>query len=63
MKGVQIEQKSYEMPPRDGISVAHFLTVQTSNDRLATTRRSSALGFSASATATRLGTFSLRISG
>jgi putative intracellular protease/amidase/predicted enzyme related to lactoylglutathione lyase len=25
--GVQIEQKSYEMPPRDGISIAHFLTV------------------------------------
>jgi putative intracellular protease/amidase/catechol 2,3-dioxygenase-like lactoylglutathione lyase family enzyme len=24
---VQIEQKSYEMPPRDGISIAHFLTV------------------------------------
>jgi putative intracellular protease/amidase/predicted enzyme related to lactoylglutathione lyase len=24
---VQIEHKSYEMPPRDGISVAHFLTV------------------------------------
>src|SRR5476649_913878 len=27
MNSVQIEQKSYEMPPRDGISVAHFLTV------------------------------------
>jgi len=27
MKGVQIEQKNYEMPPRDGISIAHFLTV------------------------------------
>ncbi len=27
MNGVQIEHKSYEMPPRDGISVAHFLTV------------------------------------
>jgi catechol 2,3-dioxygenase-like lactoylglutathione lyase family enzyme len=24
---VQIEQKSYEMPPREGISVAYFLTV------------------------------------
>jgi predicted enzyme related to lactoylglutathione lyase len=23
----QVEQKSYEMPPRDGITVAHFLTV------------------------------------
>ena len=27
MNGVQIEQKSYEMPPRDGFSIAHFLTV------------------------------------
>ncbi len=25
--GVQIEQKSYEMPPREGVSIAHFLTV------------------------------------
>jgi len=27
MNGVQIEQKSYEMPPREGTSIAHFLTV------------------------------------
>ena len=27
MNAVQVEQKSYEMPPRDGISIAHFLTV------------------------------------
>jgi hypothetical protein len=27
MSSVQIEQKSYEMPPRDGFTVAHFLTV------------------------------------
>src|SRR5579864_313768 len=27
IQGVQIGQKSYEMPPRDGISVAQFLTV------------------------------------
>jgi catechol 2,3-dioxygenase-like lactoylglutathione lyase family enzyme len=25
--GVHVEHKSYEMPPREGISVAHFLTV------------------------------------
>ena len=25
--GVQIEQKRYEMPPQEGISIAHFLTV------------------------------------
>jgi predicted enzyme related to lactoylglutathione lyase len=28
MDNVQIEQKSYEMTPRDGISIAHFLTVK-----------------------------------
>ncbi|HEX4272369.1 MAG TPA: VOC family protein, partial [Rhizomicrobium sp.] len=27
MSGVQIEQKNYEMPPRNGFTVAHFLTV------------------------------------
>ncbi|MGA8617454.1 MAG: VOC family protein [Candidatus Sulfotelmatobacter sp.] len=27
MNSVQIEQKSYEMPPREGISIACFLTV------------------------------------
>jgi hypothetical protein len=27
MNSVQIEQKSYEMPPREGFTVAHFLTV------------------------------------
>ena len=27
MSSVQVEQKSYEMPPREGISIAYFLTV------------------------------------
>ena len=27
MNGVQVAQKSYEMPPREGMSIAHFLTV------------------------------------
>jgi catechol 2,3-dioxygenase-like lactoylglutathione lyase family enzyme len=27
MSEVQVEQKVYEMPPREGITVAHFLTV------------------------------------
>ena len=27
MNSVQVEQKSYEMPPRDGFTVAHFITV------------------------------------
>ena len=34
MNNVQVEQESYEMPPREGISVAHFLTV-TDIDRSA----------------------------
>ena len=27
MSEVQVEQKTYQMPPQDGISVAHFITV------------------------------------
>jgi hypothetical protein len=27
MSSVQIDQKRYEMPPREGISIAQFLTV------------------------------------
>ena len=27
MNPVQVEQKNYEMPPREGFTVAHFLTV------------------------------------
>ena len=27
MNGVQVGQNSYEMPPREGISIAQFLTV------------------------------------
>jgi predicted enzyme related to lactoylglutathione lyase len=27
MNSVEVEHKSYEMPPRDGFTVAHFLTV------------------------------------
>ncbi|HXS35892.1 MAG TPA: VOC family protein [Flavipsychrobacter sp.] len=27
MNTVQVEQKSYEMPPRDGFTITHFLTV------------------------------------
>jgi hypothetical protein len=27
MSSVQIDQKSFEMPPKEGISIAHFLTV------------------------------------
>jgi predicted enzyme related to lactoylglutathione lyase len=31
MKSVQIEQNSYEMPPREGFTIAHFLTVADIN--------------------------------
>jgi len=27
MNQVQVEQKSYQMPPKDGFTVAHFITV------------------------------------
>ena len=27
MSEVKVEQKTYQMPPQDGITVAHFLTV------------------------------------
>ena len=27
MSPVQVEQKTYQMPPKEGITVAHFLTV------------------------------------
>src|ERR1700685_3112985 len=31
MNAVQVEQNSYEMPPREGFTVAHFLTVADVN--------------------------------
>ena len=34
MSGVNVEQKSYEMPPKDGISIAQFLTVADINRSL-----------------------------
>ena len=34
MSSVQIEQKSYEMPPKEGISIAHFLIVGDINRSL-----------------------------
>jgi hypothetical protein len=45
MGSAQIEQKSYEMPPRDGFTVTHFITV-TDIDRSADfMKRSSAAAF------------------
>ena len=34
MSSVHIDQKSYEMPPREGMSIAHFLTVGDINRSL-----------------------------
>jgi len=34
MSSVQIDQKRYEMPPREGMSIAHFLTVGDINRSL-----------------------------
>jgi hypothetical protein len=45
MNSVQIEQKSYEMPPQGGPASRIFSPSPTSSDRLATTKRSSALAF------------------
>ena len=42
MNTVQVDQKSYEMPPREGFSVAHFLTVaDIDRSGLGSMRRSS----------------------
>ena len=35
---VRIEEKSYEMPPKEGLSIAHFITV-TDIERSATTTK------------------------
>jgi hypothetical protein len=45
MDSVQIEQKSYEMPPKEGISIAHFLTVADVERSARYYERSSALAF------------------
>jgi hypothetical protein len=64
MSGVRIEQKTYEMPPRDGFTVTHFITVADIDRSADFMRWSSAAAFSAEATArVRLGTFRSRILG
>jgi hypothetical protein len=42
---VQVEGKNYEMPPREGFTVTHFLTVADIERSLATTKRSLAAAF------------------
>ena len=43
MSSVQIEQKSYEMPPKEGISLAPFLTVANIERSARSTKKCSAL--------------------
>ena len=47
MNPVEIDQKSFEMPPREGSASHIFSPSPTSTGRLASTRRSSAVGSSA----------------
>ena len=41
MDEVQVEQKSYQMPPHEGFTVAHFLTVADLERSAEFTKRSS----------------------
>jgi hypothetical protein len=45
MTQVQVEQKSYQMPPQDGSPSHCFSPSPTSNDRLDFTKRSSEVAF------------------
>jgi predicted enzyme related to lactoylglutathione lyase len=63
MSTVQIEQKSYEMPPREGISIAHFLTVADIERSARYYEKVFGARILSWVTAMRLDTFSLRISG
>jgi hypothetical protein len=38
-------QKSYEMPPKDGMTIAHFMVVADIEDRFDFTKRSSVVEF------------------
>ena len=63
MSSVQIEQKNYEMPPREGISIAQFLTVADIERSARYYEKVFGARILSLGEATRLGTFSLRISG
>ena len=45
MSEVKVEQKTYQMPPQDGITIAHFLTVADVSDRFDFMKRSSEVAF------------------
>ena len=60
---VEVEQKCYEMPPREGVSIAHFLTVADVERSARYYEKVFGARILSWATATRRRTFSLRISG
>ncbi len=60
---VQIEQNSYEMPPREGISIAQFLTVADIERSARYYEKVFGARILSLGMATRLRTSSLRISG
>jgi len=45
MSEVKVEQKTYQMPPQDGITIAHFLTIVGVERSLRFTKRSSEVAF------------------
>ena len=59
MNSVQVEQKNYEMPPREGISIAQFLTVADIERSARYYENVFGARVLSLVTATRLGTFSL----
>ena len=63
MSQVQVEQKRYEMPPREGISIAHFLTVGDIERSARYYEKVFGARILSWVTATRPGIFSLQISG
>ena len=63
MSSLQIEQKSYEVPPREGISIAHFLTVVDSERSARFYEKVFGARILTMGAAMRLCIFSLRTSG
>ena len=63
ISSVKIDQKNYEMPPREGISIAHFLTVADIERSARYYEKVFVARILSRGTATRLGTFSSPISG
>jgi hypothetical protein len=45
MSHVRVDQTDYKMPPLDGFTLTHFLTVPTSNGRFDFTKGSSEVAF------------------